>query len=246
MRQAANLPWEELNRLIEGYWRNRPNIEEKVEADDVLEYWVQQYVSSNPDQFGLKELAGPFKQGPDFKAKVRGYHGNVDIEVEVLSQNYIKHGHPEDRRWDNVKVLIVLEEKEPDEDMRKKLPKKILHVNKKHFEGWYREADRQYALKKEPVNAVNRAAAKVGVIAGRVHLNWLEVCPHKQRDMATCPDCNYCPYFGQGCMDGEASEVFEEIALRFLQERNTPAQLNLGDIPAAEVDAFCQKVFYGE
>jgi hypothetical protein len=245
MHQPANKPWQVLNWWIEEGWRIRPPVAERVEADAVQEWWVQRYVASNPDQLGLKELEGPFETGPDFKAKVRGYRGKVDIEVEVRCQNYISHGHPKDRRWDNVKVLIVLEESEPDRAMRAKLPKKILHIDKTHFEGWYREAARRYAERKAPQDEVNNAFAKLDIIAGRVHHNWLEVCPHKERDMAVCPSCNVCPYFGQGLMDGEASRVFEDIALSFLQQRNTPHPFNLGEIAESEIDTFCLKVFRG-
>src|SRR4051794_21730008 len=137
MPQPLNLPWEVLDRWLEGRWvkvddecirfkgRHPLTIAERVEADAVLEYWVQQYVSANPDQFGLKELRGPLETGPDFRAKIRGFKGEVDIEVEVRCENYLKHGHHRDCRWDNVRVLIVLEGKEPDAEIRKKLPKKI-------------------------------------------------------------------------------------------------------------------------
>jgi hypothetical protein len=249
MPEPVNLQWEALDRLIEESSvkftdegtqlkskRNRPTIAQKVETDNVLEYWLQRYVSANPDQFGLKELQGPFQTGPDFTGKVRGYRGRVDIEVEVRCQDYIKHGHAEDRRWDNVKVLIVLDQNDPDKAIRKKLPKKILHIDKNHFEQWYREAARQYAQAKDSENAHNRNIARLEIIAGRVHQHWLEICPDQSRDMATCPECDLCPYFGQGAM-------FEDIALEFLRQRDTPERLNLGDIAFDEIDQFCQKVF---
>jgi hypothetical protein len=259
MAKPKNVPWHALDQIIE---RSRVKLDneeegirfvvprglsvaEQVKTDAVLEYWVQQYVFSNPEQVSLKELEGPFETGPDFKAKVRGFKGKVDVEVEVRCENYVKHGHPEDARWSDVKVLIVLEKDKPDKVLRKKLPKRIVHIDKEHFTGWYREAARAYALKKEPENALNRNLARVRLIANRVHHNWLEVCADKERDMATCPHCNLCPYFGEGTA-GEATEVFDSLALRFLQERGTPKKLNIGKIAQEEVDAFCRRTFRGE
>src|SRR5438132_4120278 len=93
-------PWHTLERLIKECWvtvdeegihfkggRNRPAIAERVEADAVVEYWVQRYVRSNPAQFGLEELAGPFETGPDFKGRLGDYTDVVDIEVEIKCQN---------------------------------------------------------------------------------------------------------------------------------------------------------------
>jgi hypothetical protein len=62
--------------------------------------------------------------------------------------------------------------------------------------------------------------------------------------MACCPQCNSCPYFGQGTA-GEATEVFEALAFQFLEERDTPEKLNIGDISEEEIDTFCRRVFMG-
>jgi len=222
--------------------RHSLSIAERVQADAVLEYWVQQYVRSNSDRLGLKGLEGPFETGPDFRAMVRGYKGKVEIEVEVRSENYLHHGHPDDARWNNVKVLIILQETEPDEAVRRKLPKKIIHIDKEHFTGWYREAAKEWALRKEKQDPLNRNLARLCLIAGRIHHNWLEVCPHKERDMATCPECDLCPYFGAG-VTGDATSAFENYALEFLRQRDTPENLDIGNIAEEEVNAFCRKVF---
>src|SRR5258708_8586532 len=80
--------WEDFNKILDWGFRDQraraggPTIAERVEADNVLEYWVQQYVQANPGRFGLKDLEGPFETGPDFKAKVRGYNEKVGVEVE--------------------------------------------------------------------------------------------------------------------------------------------------------------------
>src|SRR5713101_6819802 len=104
MSESNILPWEAMDNIIERSWvkiddegislsgPHPLSVEDRVKEDAVREYWVQQYVSSNPDRLGLSELEGPFETGPDFRAKVKGIKGKVDVEVEVRCVNYIKHG----------------------------------------------------------------------------------------------------------------------------------------------------------
>jgi hypothetical protein len=244
---APNLPWTQLDRIITDnnielvrvpdVWQQgfaivgkRPPISEQVATDKVKEWWLQQYVKQYPQQFGLTSIDGPNEVGPDFQATMDGQL--VDVEVEVQCQNYTKHDHHKNKAFANVRIMIVLEGKEPSPKTRAKYPEKIVHIDKAHFERWYEEAARQYALRKEKEQPHVKNRVRLEVVAGAFHRRWVEECPDKAREMAVCPDCDCCPYFQQ------RPEIFEDMALQFLQKRNTPDQIDLGNISDEELDDF--------
>ena len=58
--------------------------------------------------------------------------------------------------------------------------------------------------------------------------------------MSTCPECDLCPYFGEGTTY-EASSVFQEMALKFiaLYKYSIPSEdFKLADIHPSEIDKF--------
>jgi hypothetical protein len=212
--EAPNPTWAQLVQIpgvgLQGFTivGKRPPISEQVENDDILEYWLQQYIKQNPQQFGFTNINGPNEVGPDFQATVNGEL--VDVEAEVRCLNYTKHGHHKNKAFANVRIMIVLEGKEPPARTRDKYPEKIVHVDKIHFERWYEEAARHYALQKEKDQLHVKNVARLQVITDAFHRRWLEECPDKARDMATCPECEGCPYFQHG------PDIFEDMALEFL------------------------------
>lgn len=245
-REPLNYAWEVLEKLIAS---SKPidsigkssDIPERVQANTVLEKWVQRYISQHPDQLGLSNLQGPFQTGPDFRGTYQDR--NIWIEAEVWSKNYVRHGHHEDSRWNKVELLIVLESEDPGETIRQYLPREILHIDKAHFTPWYQEAIREHALRKAPQDAADhlrfQTTFRLDRIAERIHHNWLEACPHTERDMAMCPYCDSCAYFGEGI--GDAPQVFGDLAIQFVQARG--GVLNIGEIEVNEVDAYCAARF---
>lgn len=250
MRKVENQFWEAIDRVIEGHYvkvkgmeihfrsKDGPTPAERAETDSVLEYWVQQYVRHNYQHIGFERIEGPFDVGPDFRAVPKGGNAPVAVEVEVRCENYIKHGHHQQPRFADVAILIVLEQQKPPAKLHKLLPKQIIHIDKSHFTPWYEQAARAYAQEMEQVDPVRRDEARLAIIAGDLHSRWVKVCPHRDRDMATCPDCELCPYFGNA--DRDANEVFAELALDFVASRKTE-KLNLGTIAPSELDAFFRK-----
>jgi hypothetical protein len=200
------------------------------------EHWVQQYVKENFEHLGFDHIEGPYSQGPDYRARPRGTEALVEVEVEVRFRNYVKHGHHESRAFSKVGILIVLEEGEPPDDIRPHLPAKIIHVDRQHFVAWYENANRDYDYRRPEIQGVLQQRAPLAVIAGGFHGRWVEVCPHKERDMASCPDCDGCPYFGNG-EPGEAGDVFLEMAIAFA-ESHYPNGIKLADVTIEEMDAF--------
>lgn len=42
----------------------------------------------------------------------------------------------------------------------------------------------------------------------------ITICRDKERDMAVCPNCELCPYFGEGM--GEGWTVFQQMSVSFI------------------------------
>ena len=218
------------------YQPNLLPITERVKTDKVKEYWVQQYVLHNFKHLGFSSITGPNDTGPDFTTKIKGKR--VAIEVEVLCENYVAHGHPDDSSFDKVGILIVLESNNPPPALKRQLPKRIIHVDKDHFTEWYIAAAREYAKQKEKEAEPERNRVRLHVLTGEFKSRWVAVCGHKERDMALCPDCDSCPYYGE---PHTATADFENLALTFLANRN-PSKFVLGDIAASDIDEWFIKV----
>jgi hypothetical protein len=206
-------------------------------ASNFLESWVQRYVKENFERFGFERIKGPFDKGPDFQALPKGGDSFVDIEVEVLCRNYIKHGHPGSAAFSKVAILIVLEDQPPTADIRPLLPPTIIHIDRAHFVTWYERANPKYEYRRPGVQPGLQMLACVNVIASEFLSRWVEICPHKERDMAICPHCDMCPYFGE---PGEAEETFTNMAINFAGGRGSP-DLNLAEVTRDELDAFFAK-----
>jgi hypothetical protein len=215
-------------------------IKDRVEDDEVKEYWVQQYVLHNHERLGFERIAGPFDAGPDFRATINGKQ--VDVEVEVLCENYISHGHPKTASFHGVKILIVLEGEKPPPAIRRRLPEKIIHLDKKHFVRWYRKAAKKYAEEKQKGVGHQRDLVRLQFLASEFQKRWLAVCGHKDGESATCPHCNLCPYFGEPY---SATPTFEAMALDFLNERKTK-KFDLGSLPDPAIDDYAVKRLAGD
>jgi hypothetical protein len=149
---------------------------EQVEELCVLEYWVQLYVKENYQKLGFSLLKGPFGRGPDFLVTYEGRE--TYAEVEVRCENHVKHGHPNDSRYNpDVEILVVLEPADPSDEIKDQLPAKVIHLDKKHFEQWYSRATREYAIQKEKEQPTKKAAAKLRLLAWEFQRRFHAVSP---------------------------------------------------------------------
>src|SRR5438445_4543917 len=162
-----------ISRIVDDkYAAKKPkkSVDERVQQDEVLEYWVQKYIVANHKKLGFKELKGPFTSGPDFQVLYRGKW--VHAEAEVLCDNYIQHKHHKNEKWAACKVLIVLSGKQPSPETRHLLPKTVIQIDKAHFTLWFRAAAKEYALaaqKDEPgKKASEKALLRLRVLASEI------------------------------------------------------------------------------
>jgi hypothetical protein len=216
--------------------RSRGTIAERVRELRVIEWWLQQYVEHNHRKLGFIEVEGPFDAGPDFIVILKNGR-RVETEVEVRWKNYVQHKHHTNPRFAKVGIIIALESDNPSPEIRKLLPKKLIRVDKRDFTKWYRAAARAYARKKEKERPARVAMAKIRNVAGEFHSRYVSSCGDKERDMAVCPDCDTCPYFGE---PGEASQTFLELAAKFLRWHGVKdvRRLKLADIKPGDFDRF--------
>src|SRR5262249_55851177 len=146
------------------------SVEERVQDDEVLEYWVQQYIVAHYQMLGFKGLRGPFASGPDFQLLYRRKW--VYVEAEVSCDNYIQHKHHENGKWASCRVLIALSGKQPAPETRHLLPKTVIHIDKEHFTPWFREAAKEYAVARkraEPREKTSeKASLRLHVLAGEI------------------------------------------------------------------------------
>ena len=197
---------------------------EQVEELRVREYWVQMYVKENYRKLGFSTLEGPFDRGPDFQVTYEGCE--TYAEVEVCCDNYVKHGHPDDSRFNpDVAILIVLERIDPSDEIKDQLPKRIIHLDTEDFEKWYCRATREYAIQKEKEQPTKRAAAKLRLLAWEFQRRYCALCPLMQSEFEEDQD----------------TELWEFEALNFLGERGT-LELTLGDITPDELDQYTSKI----
>lgn len=60
--------------------------------------------------------------------------------------------------------------------------------------------------------------------SSRVQCSRTTICSNADRDIATCPDCDNCAYFGDG-ISGEATPFFQELAARFIVAHELTARV---------------------
>ena len=116
----------------------RANIYESVIQDYVMEFFYL---------FGLENIEGPFKVGPDFIGLLDGER--VEIEVERSINEYKNHGHHKQDTFKNVKLLICLSDKKPSKKTLENLPERICFIKHEHFFEWYQLRRMNYARRKQ-------------------------------------------------------------------------------------------------
>lgn len=206
---------------------------ERARSGDIREYWLQQYIRDNFAILGFSKLDGPFERGPDFSGVYKGR--KVIVEAERTCKSFVQHSHHKDPRFRDVDILIVLGPSDPPEELKKYLPDTIIRIDIDDFVKYWRPKARAYAKDK-------RIQGILDLIAGEVQRRFIRDCLDKDRDMSTCPECELCPYFGEGT--GEASSLFRELSLRFIVSYKHPIHtdaFNLSSIKPGELDEFYER-----
>lgn len=183
-----------------------PRAELQVAVDELRERWAQRYVTEHHRQLGFAKVRGPYGQGPDFEVYYKKkWHW---AEVETRWQNYIKHQHHLSPAFRETKYLILLNTVNPPAAARGKLPPEVVHIDPEHFRKWYPAASLAERI-------AERNSHRIDILAGEMQDHWVTICSDKDRDMAVCPDCDSCPYFGEG-IGGEAGPHFQKLAAPFM------------------------------
>jgi len=157
-----------------------------LDAGDLLEFVIQEYVSIHFRRLGFTAIKGPFGKGPDFRVCRGGKW--APAEVERSWRHYLQHGHHQQASFANTQYLIVLAAEVPPARAPGRLPETVIHIDLPHFAAWLNAA----RTKSQPGE---RLSAKLAFLAHAMHGHWLGLCPDTDRDMATCPDCTSCAYF---------------------------------------------------
>lgn len=194
---------------------------------------LQRYVSEHYPRLGFSKISGPFDRGPDFHVLQQKRWQKA--EVETRWQNYLAHGHQHSSAFGETKYLIILSPKDPPAEVRDQLPPEIVHIDLEHFLEWYEAASQVERIEQ-------RNSTRIDVIAGEMQGHWVTICSDNERDMAACPDCDGCPYFGEGLMDGEAHLHFHKLAAHFMVQHAIADGLeaNLTKLQEADLKRFVE------
>lgn len=203
---------------------------ERMTAGRVKEYWVQRYVKENAKKLDFSKLT-QHDIGPDFTGF---YHGKrVRIEVEVMNKNFVRHKHGP--RWAD--ILVVLSPTGPEINGIK-----TIYLDLKDFVQWWWPRSGGYKVQKSIDNKLEQVASAFAYL-------FQEKCNDKDRDMATCPYCDLCPYFA-GWIDGDelcqvisvpydqpgaAAEYFRAQAVRYLKKNRLLGKVLGGKVSPTEV-----------
>lgn len=203
---------------------------ERMKTGQVKEYWVQDYVKKNGKKLGFSNLV-QHEIGADFTGVYQGKR--VKIEVEVLSGNFIKHGHG--RGWAN--ILVVLS---PVGQRIKGI--KTIYLNLEDFVRWWWPRSGGYKAMKD----IER---RLDWVANVFASEFREACGDKDREMSTCSECDLCPYFG-GTVEGDelcqfidsphdhpgfATEYFRAMATHYLKKRRLLEKVLSGKISTTKI-----------
>jgi hypothetical protein len=223
--------WEQFIRARTLWTKRKPDGLEVREADDkVEERWVQKYVEEEYRQLGFSKVDGPRRSGPDFRVSKKRRWGWA--EVETCWQNYRKHSHHLNPEFNEVEYLILLSSETPPADKLPGLPPQIIHIDRGHFLAWFKDA----------VSKPQMDNVRINILAGSMQEHWTAICRQKDRDMATCPNCDDCAYFGEG-LSGEATPFFQNLAAEFIVSQGTTdaAEFDLRKLNAASLKRFIEE-----
>ena len=179
-------------------------------VEKIEEKFAQQYVEEEYQRLGFTKVKGPFTKGSDFRVMMKRRWAWA--EVETRWENYKKHGHHLYPSFSDVEYLILLSPDEPRCEERKELgrtgtlPLQIIHIDRSHFLDWFKV---KVSKLQTPINM------QIDFVAGAMQDHWVAICSDRDREMAACPNCDNCAYFGEG-MFNEADPFFRGLAARFI------------------------------
>jgi hypothetical protein len=208
---------------------------ERLARNAVHEIWVQKYIVAHPKRLGFAKVDGPHDTGPDFRVQHRGKWHLAEAEVDW--KRYLRHKHNNNPAFAAVRFLIVLSESMPSPRELAALPPKIVRINRAHFGEWFAKASTDYGREHQPGE---KLTARVHLIAGAMQEHWIRLCPDADRQMATCPDCNSCPYFGNSTT-GQALGFFQRLATDYAvaqcarPDAEPGKEFDLGKVSEAEL-----------
>jgi hypothetical protein len=226
-RWRKKLTEEGIEWLSGAEWSSVEKIEEK---------FAQQYVEEEYVRLGFTKVKGPFRTGPDFQVLMKRRWAWA--EVETRWENYNKHGHHLNPSFSEVKYLILLSPDEPRWERREELflmgmlPPQIIHIDRSHFLGWFKV---RVSKLQAPLNM------QIDFVAGTMQDHWVTICSDSDREMAACPNCDSCAYFGEGTFN-EANPFFRSLAARFIDKHATDSEgADLRKIRGAALKRFVEK-----
>lgn len=204
----------------------------RLATNSLEERWAQRYVAEYHQRLGFGKVRGPFDRGPDFQVLARRrWHW---AEVETRWQNYLAHGHYFSSAFTNTRYLILLSPSHPPDDALENLPPQIVHIDIEEFLEWFEDASKSEMIGE-------RNTTRIDVVAGEMQEHWVTICSDRDRDMAACPDCDGCPYFGEGIF-GEAQPHFHKLAAYFMAQHaiTDGLEANLAKLQEDELKRFVE------
>jgi hypothetical protein len=170
-------------------------------------------------------------EGADFEGFYQGKR--VKIEIEKSTKEYLQHGHGAGF----ADIVVVLLPRGP-----KIEGVKVVKLDLEHFIKWWWPRAGWYKHWKEAWERLDWVAK---AFASEFRAN----CPDKEREMATCPECDLCPYFAGHIEDdelrrflriqydqvGAASEYFRALAARHLKKMGLLEKVLSGEVSPDQI-----------
>lgn len=152
------------------------------------ELLLQKYFTNEYKFYCYDGIKGPFPKGPDFIVIKDGAEIQLELETDIF--NYIIHKHHESDSFKNAEILAYLTYNERIE-YYKNVPKTFLQFDKDHFFLW---CWKQYEDRFLVANLVQRIEF---IYDEYIRIFAQVLCDRKDSDMAICPNCSDCAYFGE-------------------------------------------------
>lgn len=118
---------------------------ESQEWFKLSEFWIQLYLLENAARYGFGELRGPRQSGPDFVVDDGNMWPQIAVEVERRWDDWLRHRHHVDDKYQKTKYLAVLSGDKPIELLLPLLPAKIVYLTLKLFLTWHRKSEARQA-----------------------------------------------------------------------------------------------------
>ncbi len=150
---------------------------------EIKERALQAYVQSNAMELLGMRIERKSGWGPDFMTDQ-----GEGVEVEFYWNDYLKHHHHHNPKFEITKYLVVLGDGEPqDPNKRKLLPVKIIHVAERSYEEW-KVGQHGFVQQRERTRYV---LANLGKIIAKLYDSHRDACAREARFF--CLECEHFP-----------------------------------------------------